>query len=655
MIWLSVSEVAHIMACSERTIRRRAKSGELGTSSIRYVKGSKGQGGKRLEILLESLPSESQVAYLNINNLERNSINNHESYTLTQREKGELRSLAVTQYKKYRSDQIKYNNSKETAIIRNFVEKWNLEHPDFTCTVKTLYSWRNKSKSGNPQKLVDRRGGHNKGQSSIPDEMLDFFKTLYLRESKPSIANCYRQTLLEANNRGIIIPGLRAFELAANSISSPILALHREGGKYFSDNYMPYTEREYTELYPNDRWVSDHHLWDVFVRIPDGKGGWIAKRPWGTYWQDMRTRKMISSIVRIEDPNSDVVLCSFGYGVEKFGIPKSVLLDNGRDYKANDLFNNECKDVIDSLAKNLQLDTVYAIPYNAKAKPIERTFGTFEDQFGKLHNTYAGCNAKARPESLKELDILDYPTLEEFVETHDKYVYEVYNNTVHNGSYMNKKTPNQMYTSLPFNVRKVSKDVLYFSLMRVKGKRVVQRNGVTFNGVHYYHDSVINFIGKKVFAKYSPNRPDILYIFDENENYLFTASKIEKLGFSPSVADYERENMRRKTAKYNAFNGYKPDKSIGYIDYVRTSIEQQSTTFTELNELSTVTEMIRNPKLEETVKRVNMSEAERFYQDTINKKEATKQACDDKKRRNAEAFKQSLFEDHPQHRAVVHD
>jgi len=639
MTWISPQEAAKFTLCDVSTVRRRAKLGEYGTNGFHYVSGSSGRGGKRLEIHLESLPSEAQAAYHNAKGNIQSPINNREGYTLSQRKKGELRALVVSRYKKYRRERIKGGVIKETDIMQDFVIKWNVEHPDFTFTVKTLYEWRRKSKSGDAERLVDKRGGYNRGQSSIPDEMLKYFKNLFLQESKPSIFNCYRLTQLEANKRGITIPGVRAFETAVSNIPAPILALHREGAKYFSDHYMPYTERDYEKLFPNDRWVSDHHLWDAFVRVPNGMGGWIAKRPWGTYWQDMRTRKIMSSIVRVENPNSDVVVCSFGIGVEEFGVPRSVLLDNGRDYKAKDVFNTECKEIINSLAVNLQLDTVYAIPYNAKAKPIERTFSTFEEQFGKLHNTYAGSNAKERPEKLKELDIMEYPTLEEFVTLHNQYVYEVYNNATHKGAYMYDKTPNQMYAALPFSIRRVSKDVLYFCLMRVKGKRVVQRNGVTFNGIHYYNDNVINYIGKSVFAKYDPTKPDILYLFDENENYLFIATKIVKLGFAPTKEDYHREGSRRKTARHNALDGYTPDKTIGTVDGVKKLMTQQAVPQTVPQVGPSVTELLRNPKIEETVRRVNMNDAERQYSDALAGQEATKQMQDEKKKRYADSFK----------------
>lgn len=91
--------------------------------------------------------------------------------------------------------------------MRSFIEKWNAQYADFTFTSNPLHEWRRKSKAGDPNKLVDKRGSYNRGKSSIPVEMPNYFKHLYLQESKPSVANCLRLTQYEADRRGIVIPG----------------------------------------------------------------------------------------------------------------------------------------------------------------------------------------------------------------------------------------------------------------------------------------------------------------------------------------------------------------------------------------------------------------------------------------------------------------
>ncbi|MFR1369489.1 transposase domain-containing protein [Eisenbergiella tayi] len=613
----------------------------------------KGRGGEKLFILLESLPEQAQNAYYNKKGECLPVVNTDYTYTKAQREKGELRALAVIEHRKYQKEMMGRGIKKKTDIMDSFVIKWNTEHPDFRITSKSLYDWRKKSKTGKVENLADKRGGYNRGESSIPEKYQNYFSSLYLQQTKPSLESCFKETQLYANQNGDIIPGIKAFRLFVKGMSYALLTRYREGEKAFKDTCEPYTERDYSLLAPNDWWVADHHLWDVFVRIPDGKGGWKLARPWGSYWMDMRTRKMISSIIRIESPNSDVVLCSFGLGVEHFGVPKGVRLDNGKDYKAKDLFYDDkyiCSEeeqnkIFNSLAANLQIEYTYAIPYNAKAKPIERVFNTFESQLGKMFPSYAGSNAKKRPEDLKDLDIMEVITLEEFIVRHNKYVYEIYNNDPHSGKAMYKQSPNHWYSELEFTLRRVSKDVLYFSLMRVKGTRVVGRNGITFNGVHFYNDNCINYIRQKVLAKYDPTKPEILYVFDLNENFLFIAEEVPQIGWSLNQEDYEQMNHRNKVARQKALNNYTADNVIRSTESIGERLNRQA----ESAGQSPIAkpkkmEIIRNGKLEETVRRITLSDIERNYEDTLKQERERKLAVTSKQKELAERFKNNMLE-----------
>lgn len=650
MIWISVKETAILLGYVERTIRKKAENREY---QSRYVPSSAGRGGKKLEILLESLPEPAQRAYHNEKGEFQPVINTAHTYTKAQREKGQLRALAVTEHRKYQAEAIKEGITKKTEIMKMFITKWNNEHPNFKITAKSLYDWRKKTKLGNVDKLADKRGGYNRGQSSIPVSYQDHFKSLYLHQSKPSIESCFLETQLLANRNGDIIPGIKAFRLYVKNMNEAMVIRAREGKKAFEDKCVPSIERDYSELSPNEKWVADHHLWDIFVRVPDGAGGWKLARPWGSYWMDMRTRKMVSSIIRIEEPNSDIVLCSFGLGVEGFGVPKGVLLDNGKDYKAKDLFrdkkaiySDEDKAKITSnLSVNLQIDVTFAIPYNAKAKPIERTFNTFEEQLGKKYPSYAGSNAKQRPEDLKDLDIMDVITLEEFIKQHNIYVYEIYNESPHTGKGMFGKSPNHMYSTLPYTLRKVSKDVLYFSLMRVKGDRKVQKQGITFNGIHYSNDNFMDHFGKKVTARYDPTKPEILYIFDVNENYLFIAEETKPKGFNLTAEDYHEENQRKKIARQKALNNYTADNVIRNTESIKSRLELQAESLEKADIAKPKKiEVIRNEKIEANAKRAALSDIEQNYEDVLKQQEAKKQAVSDKHQELANKFKNKMLD-----------
>lgn len=600
------------------------------------------------------LSDQAQKAYHNEQGECQTVFNTDYTYTSAQRKKGELKKLAIAEHKQYQKEMLNSGVTKKTEIRKSFVyNKWNLEHPEFQTTPKTLYTWEKISKSGNVEKLSDKRGGYNRGQSSIPQKYINSFMSLYLRQTKPSIELCFRDVQMQANLNGDVIPGIKAFRLLVKNMNSAMVIRAREGEKAFEDKCVPYTERDYSKLAPNDWWVSDHHLWDIFVRVPDGKGGWKLARPWGSYWMDMRTRKMMSSIIRIESPNADIVLCSFGLGVEHFGVPKGVRLDNGKDYKAKDLFfedkyicSKEDEDkIFSSLAMNLSIDYTYANPYNAKAKPIERTFGTFEGQLGKQFPSYAGRNAKQRPEDLKDLNIMDVITLEEFIELHNKYVYEVYNCDSNSGIAMYNKSPNYWYSELPYTIRKVSKDVLFFSLMRVKGIRTVGRNGITFNNIHFYNDNCINHFGKKVIAKYDPTKPEILYIFDKDENYLFIAEEVKAPGWNLTKEDYERENHRKKIARQKALNNYTADNVIRSTESIRERLQRQADSMEQVPIAKPKTiEVIRNKKIEENVKKINQSDIERNYEDILKQQKLREREVNDKQKKMVDNFRQKMLD-----------
>lgn len=651
--WLSVKEVADLLGYSERAIRDKAT--KYNEFKYRYIDGSAGRGGKKLEILLESLPEQAQIAYHNKKGDIQPVINTEYTHTTkAQKEKGKLKSTAIVEYNQFYKECKKNNITSETKIMELYLEQWNNEHPEFTRSRSSFYRWLKLTKRGDADKLVDKRGGHNRGKSSIPKVYQEYFLNLYLQQTKPSRTFCYNQTKLLANENGDIIPGIKAFKNLIKNLPEALIIRKREGKKAFEDKCEPYTERDYSLLDANDWWVADHHEWDIFVRIPDGKGGWKLERPWGSYWMDMRTRKVMSSIIRIESPNSDIVLCSFGLGVKEFGIPKGVRLDNGKDYKAKDLFQSDelehikskfCK----SVAENLQMDYTYAIPYNAKAKPIERLFNTFEAQLGKQYPSYAGSNAKQRPEDLKDVPIMDIITLEEFIQQHKQYVYEIYNKSSHTGNSMYKQAPDEVWKEElekhGFKLRGMPKEDLYFSLMRVKGKRKIGRNGIQFNHVHYHNPNFQHYFGTEVIAKYDPTKPELLYVFDLDENFLFLAEEVKKRGWTLSKEDYQEMNETKKIAKQVIMNTYPTNNTPRDTETIGERLQRQAEALNTIPEAEPKTvELVRNPKIEENVRKINLSDMERAYENIIKEQKQTETKTTETQHKMVNQFKQKMLD-----------
>lgn len=653
MIWLTTKKAAELENTCDRNMRERVKKEGKENVDYCYNKSSVGRGGRQMEISLEFLSLQAQQAYHNQHSDECQPVVNTDFSTKAQKEKENLREEAVAKYKGFVKKCKKEGMKKTTEIMELYIQQWNREHDDFKISRRSLYDWMQKKKKG--KSLVDKRGGYNRGHCSIPEKYIQLFRSLYLQQTQPTLEDCFREVQIEANRNGDTIPGIHAFRNYVKGLNKAMVIFAREGRKAFEDKCMPHTERDYSLLHPNQWWVSDHHLWDVFVRVHDKKRNiWNLARPWGSYWMDMRTRKVMSSIIRTESPNSDVVLCSFGLGVEHFGIPNGVRLDNGKDYKARDMFypeghyivsEDDEKMISSSLAANLQIEVTYAIPYNAKAKPIERLFRTLESQLGKKFPSYAGSDAKHRPENLKDLDIMEYPTLEEFIEWHNMYVYEKYNETEHSGDAMYGKSPNQLYAELPFTIRRTSKEALYFSLMRVKGQRKVGRNGITFKDVHFYNDNFIEHFGKQVIARYDPTKPEILYIFDTNENFLFIAKEKVKRGWDPTGEEYQEENQTKKIAKQKALNSYTADNVIRSTESIGERLKHQveSIERAEIANPKTV-EIVRNEKFEEAARQISMSEIDRNYENVLNRNRAKKETATSFQKELADKFKQKMLD-----------
>lgn len=192
----------------------------------------------------------------------------------------------------------------------------------------------------------------------------------YLTDKEPSIQQYY--DAVKANFNGEV-PSLSSFKRFLYTVPDSTLALYRKGNKFFEDNYLPSIPTDYDSVPSNYEWVADHHVYDVIVN-DKGKVG----RAWLSTWLDRRSRYILGYVIRMADPNADTVLDSFVEAVKRCGLPQKIQIDNGKDYTVHDLFN---LDNDYSLAAELNLKVRHSIPYNAKAKSIERAFRSIESFF----------------------------------------------------------------------------------------------------------------------------------------------------------------------------------------------------------------------------------------------------------------------------------
>ena len=551
MTWLAVREASLFCGVTDSAIKKAVQQNRY---QYRYVKG-KGRGGKQLRIALESLPQSAQARYRGEVPQPMDIL----QFTSKQRDAANAKAWIVEQYQ--RGD----------LSPDDFVSWFNSTAPtEDTITKSKLFRWQHKYQGKDVAELIDRRGGHNRGKDTIPEDAWELFYSLYMTQQKRSIQLCYDFTKIEYP----LIPSYKAFERKVKTIPYYAILYYREGPKAFTDS-LPYMERSRLDIASNDIWFSDHHLVDVFVKSADGAR---VIRPWLTVFFDARSNRVVSFLVRNADPNATAVKKCFRLGVEQNGVPNEVYFDNGKDYRSSSF----SKDYPMSLVNQLGIGTIYATPYHGAAKTVERFFGTFTNRFSRRFKTYTGCNAKIRPEEMqipnKKILALA-PTLDEFVDQLAVYIDE-YNQTPNSGMDMEGKCPNQVYFENLAIKRVVSDHDALRLLCGNTEERVVNKSGVSIKNNHYYHDALLSHMGERVMVVYDPDDIEKMAVFDMKGRAICLAeAKIRTPFRHTSEEDYIRAAKEKKAARAIVAK-YKPAREMDIHEIVARN-QLMEKTFTE--------------------------------------------------------------------------
>lgn len=499
--WITVKEAAICCNVSERAIRLNV---ERGIFQYKYVPG-RGRGGKQLRILLESMSPEAQKKYLKTKSTpaprEASEIM-LEKLPQDKRDSLDEKVLITQEYIKFRD---RYPHKDH---LKKFVKYMKKNYPMFEFNPDCLCRWAAKYEKYGVGGLIDLRGKHKNNHTSLTKEMRDMFLRYYLSDKEPSIKQCYEAV---KTNLGGEVPSISSFKRFLHTIPEATLSLYRKGNKYFDDNYLPSTPTDYNSIPSNYEWVADHHKYDVIVN-DKGKVG----RAWLSTWLDRRSRYIVGYVIRMAEPNSDTVLDSFVEAVKCYGLPRTIQIDNGKDYTVHDLFN---LDNDYSLAAELNLKVRRSIPYNAKAKSIERAFRSIES-FNKMLDSYCGDRPEHRAESLGKTNSKiadDVLTFDKFIEIAADVI-NIYNNTPQSGDGMNGRTPSQCYKEeFKEPMRKVGDNELLMVMRRRTRTVTVTKNGVKFAELdrkdYYTSEFVINNFGKKVYAKYFTKDVKTIHVY----------------------------------------------------------------------------------------------------------------------------------------------
>src|SRR2546423_575444 len=107
------------------------------------------------------------------------------------------------------------------------------------------------------------------------DPFLDYVERLYLTPRKLKLTVCHEIASLQAAERGWVVRSYKACQRHLEAIPKGVVLRKRFGDEAYTNEGEPFLERDYSCLRSNEIWDSDHHQFDVVVRVGDR-----LVRPW---------------------------------------------------------------------------------------------------------------------------------------------------------------------------------------------------------------------------------------------------------------------------------------------------------------------------------------------------------------------------------------
>jgi len=441
-----------------------------------------------------------------------------------------------------------------------YVARRRAEHPaEKRVSLRSIYRWRAAFAAGGVLALVpDWENREGIGRSSLTAETRAFIEALYLHPNQPGIAWCCHRLQEKCLERGWPVPSYAAVRRHINSITPYEKSFHRDGERKWTAAYVESVLRDYESIEPNEYWCADHHQLDVAVVVTDPNGARRALFPWLTAFQDVRTRAIVGWALA-ETPSGASINLALLRALRRFGVPRQVILDNGRDFAgkrftggADHRFRFKVReDDVVGVYGLLHIRTRFCIPANAQAKPVERFFGTLERDFGVALPGYRGSNVAARPEQLeRQLKGRDELLTLAAMEAEVGSWMETFNATWKHSS-LGGRAPLDVWKEFFARhvVRKVDENALRFIMMKA-GRRKVGRYGVQLLNAVYRADALVRLQGQEVTLRYDPDDLTKVFVYDGHDGFLCEALRRGAgAPFADDMDEYKRVAALKKSEK----------------------------------------------------------------------------------------------------------
>ncbi|MDP3115066.1 MAG: Mu transposase C-terminal domain-containing protein [Candidatus Cloacimonadaceae bacterium] len=339
----------------------------------------------------------------------------------------------------------------------------------------------------------------------------------------------------------------RAFA-AWKTTNHAIYALNRYGEKYVREHLLPMEELDWSLVKQGELWMSDGHRLNFPVLNPlTGK----AERPVLVSWFDVAPRMPVGFDLDFTE-NKRVIGSSFKNGLMSAQYcPCYVKLDNGLGYRSKDISKRLSKAELDELEEDeriaeLQISGAlyrcgvkkvsFGIPYNSTSKAIlERWHGILDNGIESLCPQYSGNSVANKParmsrneKFLQRIEAGSALTVIEAKLLIEEWILEVYGQEPHRG--IGGRRPMEVFTEglaeIPAEQRKSAAE-FYWLMLSTEVKKL-DHNGVKVNGIKYWDEAMVDYVGQQVSVRYEQMDDRFVYVF-RSDGFLICRAEAREL------------------------------------------------------------------------------------------------------------------------------
>lgn len=418
----------------------------------------------------------------------------------------------------------------------------------------------------------------------LTDEEIKIFMNLLLHPNKISIGKAIALTKYKLKEQGqSFIPADITFRRYAkwfkdNNYDKWILA--RDGEKALSDKVESYIKRDANLLEVGDILVADGHKLAFQVRNPfTGK----PSRATLVGFLDWKSTALVGYEIMLEENTQCVASALRNAIINLDMIPKVIYQDNGRAFRAKYFTDDKGFTELgfQGLYAKLGIETVFARPYNARAKVIERFFKEFQEGFEKLLPSYVGSSIQNKPAYMMRNEKLHK-------NLHNEYILTIGETIKMIDMWMNFKNsqpcpivPDKSIAEVLEDRKRqnINTDTLD-DLMLATEVKTIQRNGIRFLNCDYFDERLYGFKGK-VLIKYNLFDLRSVKVFTTKGEYLCTAERVTEthpmakiLGDVKDFEDYKQKIVKQRQLRKKTINSVKQYLSNEDVKFIEQKMDE---------------------------------------------------------------------------------